>query len=256
VAAASIAERQRAHEVRRAAYDSVAKVIKAQQAETERMRVVYLDSAAGVRQRTDVRNAQIAAYNAKTAAYTAAVIRHNADVERGAMTVDAANAEVAVLNAQKAQLDSVQRLLNDDREAFNDDLRQLNALKDAFNARVVADNRVVDRLKVSLKPLLAEENTVRAAVNDYNRRFGPDEARGRLAITAGHFVVDAAGARVDVFTYEDEHNLVLVLAHEFGHALGLDHLPDSTTVMHARTTSAQTRVTSADAAAYAALCPP
>ncbi|MEX0780405.1 MAG: matrixin family metalloprotease [Balneolales bacterium] len=44
---------------------------------------------------------------------------------------------------------------------------------------------------------------------------------------------DFYGERIHVYQFDDQDDLVMVLAHEIGHALGLDHVPNDKSVMHA-----------------------
>jgi len=59
-----------------------------------------------------------------------------------------------------------------------------------------------------------------------------------------------------IFAYKDAHHLTLTLLHEFGHALGLDHLPDSASIMYNQLSSAQHQLTAADITAWQQLCRP
>ncbi|MFH1769604.1 MAG: matrixin family metalloprotease [Parcubacteria group bacterium] len=61
------------------------------------------------------------------------------------------------------------------------------------------------------------------AVNEYNKRFGALEEFDQG---------DYNGEAINVYQFENEQELVLLLAHEFGHALEIEHLDNPEAIMH------------------------
>ena len=138
---------------------------------------------------------QVAAYEARLAEHNAAVLRYN---DRGGAPPDVFSA----LEAEQRALDTEQRRLQGLSRELNATARELNRLSDQANRQINAYNR---------------------QVTEYNNRF----ADGR-EFTQGDF----QGDRINIYKFSDEIELVTVLAHEFGHALGLGHVEGEDSVMY------------------------
>jgi len=92
--------------------------------------------------------------------------------------------------------------------------------------------------------LVAEYNSV---ATEYNKRFsiGHEYAQG-----------DYTQKEINIYQFNSEEELVLVLAHEFGHALGIGHIENSESIMYHimnRQTITQ-GLTEEDVKAYALAC--
>lgn len=57
-----------------------------------------------------------------------------------------------------------------------------------------------------------------------------------------------------IYAFADKQDLLVTLQHEFGHALGLPHSPDKTSVMHAQLNSEQQWLTASDFALWQNYC--
>lgn len=135
-------------------------------------------------------------YEKKLATYNTKVQGYN---DEGGATKEV----YEVLQGQKAVLDAEQNSLNDLSDQLNDLVRQINAIGEQGNVLV---------------------DTYNKGVAEYNHTFG--ESR---EFTQGTYSSDK---RIDIYSYADASELRLVLAHEFGHALSLDHVADEKSVMY------------------------
>jgi len=109
---------------------------------------------------------------------------------------------------------------------FADERRSLRAQFNLLEAKRLEMNRATDELNTLIKKrnaVIELANTEAAAFND--------AAPASLQFKEGRYVREGNEERIDVFQFENTDSLLVILAHELGHALGMKHNANPDSIM-------------------------
>ncbi len=151
--------------------------------------------------------------------------------------------EVASWNRKGGAPKSEYERLEAERVALNAMVNEINKAQDALNLLVQKINATAG----SLNQLAHNLNINVSTYNTVGKSQGSE-------FEEGLYKSDASGKEIDIFQFENRTKLVRVLAHEFGHALGLEHVEDPKAIMYMVNQGATATLTAADITALKTLC--
>jgi predicted Zn-dependent protease len=137
--------------------------------------------------------------------------------------------EFTILENTKRNLNAEANLLNSRQKEFNETANTLNSI-------VTVLNQLVNKLNLNVN----NYNTVGASAGEQ--------------FSEGEYIYDKYGERINIYQFEDRPQLVRVLAHELGHALGIDHVDNRGSIMYYLNQGKDEKLSEDDIKALNSLC--
>ncbi|KKT86797.1 MAG: Peptidase M10A and M12B matrixin and adamalysin [Microgenomates group bacterium GW2011_GWA1_Microgenomates_45_10] len=167
------------------------------------------------------------------------------------------NEQVAEYNAQKAALEKEVNYWNSRGGAPRSTYDSLQKRQTELNNQYIALAQAEEQLKQSaeivnstalvLNKLISELNLQVAQYNTVGASTGKE-------FNQGEYVSGVNGTSINIFQFNNENKLVRVLAHELGHALGLEHLDNPRAIMYYLNEGTNEKLTTDDLTALKQKC--
>lgn len=172
-----------------------------------------------------------AQYESRAAAYEKEVSAFEAEAAAYSQAVRSANARGG---ADGGEYESLQRT----RQELETEQRRLET-----------ERQEVNRLASEVNSLIVQYNSLAKSINEtvkaYNSTIGEEFDEGTY---------DPTTKQISIYEFGNDHELLRVLAHEFGHALGLGHTDEEESIMYRSNVGESEGLGPADIAALRSLC--
>ena len=182
-------------------------------------------------------------YDSLKSYYTSQKSQYDALVQDFNNKKAAYESKVSYWNNQGGAPPAVYAELNQEKNALDAQAEEVNKMQNDLNSTV--DN--INALATTLNRLSADLNLGVQTYNTVgNQRGGEFEE--------GDYRSDSTGQAIDIFQFDDRQKLIRVLAHELGHALGLEHLDNPSAIMYKFNQGENIKLTADDINALKTLC--
>lgn len=172
------------------------------------------------------------------------------------------DALVATYNTDKNKLQQKINAVEEEKLAYEKEVNYWNnkggATKDAYNKLKTEEASINEKIseinieKNELNKQTENINTISKTINSFakelNVQVGTFNEIGSSTeeFDEGEYVQQGTTKNINIYQYEDQNKLLRVLAHEIGHAIGMEHVADPKGIMYMTNQSSNEKPTDED----------
>jgi len=140
---------------------------------------------------------------------------------------DKAVAALSELKPMQALLNEAEQSYASQKASFNR-VREIETIAGAHNAiqgqtaSLQNKKQELDRLNAEVNARIEQYDSLIEASNARLKALTDSGAAG-IELIAGHYAEEDGTRRIDLFQFKDRRDLLLLLTHELGHAMGVEH---------------------------------
>lgn len=164
-------------------------------------------------------------------------------------TLSAFKSRLAEYNASVADWNKKGGASSEEYNRLQNEMKSLSALQGDLESKRVLVNTLAEQVNTFSKQQVEVVEKYNDQVKEYSHRYG----EGTESFDQGEYM----DSTVNIYQFDDEPHLRLVLAHELGHAIGMDHVDNPTSIMYyfmEKQATALLTPTREDKAALEAVC--
>lgn len=126
---------------------------------------------------------------------------------------------------------------------------EFKALGEDINGKVYAYNELAGQINMVAGMMNRFAESLNAGIASYNR-----VSADREEFVTGIYRTEGDSRAIEVYQFYDYRDLVIILAHEMGHALGLPHGESENSIMYSRIKSQEPKLSSEDVSLLKSAC--
>lgn len=156
---------------------------------------------------------------------------------------DKYDADVSYWNKKGGAPKDTYNTLTAERSALQALAQQINNSQNALNKEADEMNGIVNTL-----------NQIASQINLGVKNYNQIGASTGEEFNEGLYIYDSTGARIEIYQFNNQDQLVRLLAHELGHSLGLEHVDNPNAIMYKLNESKNLTPTANDISELKAIC--
>jgi uncharacterized coiled-coil DUF342 family protein len=126
---------------------------------------------------------------------------------------------------------------------------EFRSLAETINEKVAVYNDLAGRVNTIAGIINRLASSLNENISDYNRLQADREE-----FVTGTYKIDGAERSIDVYQFYDYRELVIILAHEMGHALGIGHASLEESIMFPKITYQEAKLSEEDIVLLEEVC--